>query len=204
MLPNLARIAAWSAVYGYAIGHVHGPVVAARNLAKFPLLILVTATLCALSFHAFTAVLVRGARLGDVVRLSLATYADIALLLASLAPVSLFLSLTHEPPGPEGLAEYPLVLGVNVAFIAVCGALALARRTLRFAAEQAISRRRAAAVLACWLATSLFAGGQCAWYMRPFFGRRTEPDPPFMRGRDVEADGISNFYEAVWELCLRP
>ena len=57
-----------------------------------------------------------------------------------------------------------------------------------------------------WLALSLFAGGQCAWYMRPFFGigALKGDSPPFFLGTAPDFRGARSFYEAVWNLVQPP
>ena len=56
-----------------------------------------------------------------------------------------------------------------------------------------------------WVLLSLLAGGQAAWYLRPFFGvasidgRATR----FCLGTTPDYRGATNFYEAVYHL-LRP
>lgn len=208
-----------SAVYGFAIGSIHSARLAAWNLAKFPLLIFVTALVCGPAYFAFTLFVTRGLtrsagagpagntnglRLRDVMAMSLRTFAGAALLLASLAPVACFVASTADPPHDGSLGEYPFFLGLNVVFIAVCGALSLGRETLRLAAEHAIPRRRAAVVLGLWLGVSLFVGGQCAWFLRPFFGPPTIADPPIIEGTRPDWRGATSFYEAVWHIVSPP
>jgi hypothetical protein len=193
-----------SAVYGFSIGSVHSARLAAWNLAKFPLLIFLTCSICALAYFAFALLVTRRLTPRDVMDLSLRTFADLSVLLASLAPVSYFLARTIVQPTPTSLNEYPRFLGLNVAFIAACGLVALARQTLRIEREHRLDRGRSAAILSAWLLISLFAGGQCAWYMRPFFGPSTITDPPFMEGTNPDYRGATSFYEAVWHLVAPP
>jgi hypothetical protein len=201
---SLVTIVVASAVYGFSVGSVHSARLAVWNLAKFPLLILVTAAICAAAYFAFAVLVTRRLTFAGVTALSLRTFADLSVLLASLSPVSYFLALTIEQPTTDSLNEYPFFLGLNVAFIAVCGAVALARQTLRLEREHGLGRGRASAVLAAWLAISLFAGGQCAWYMRPFFAASTFTDLQFMEGTAPDFRGATNFYEAVGQLIDPP
>jgi cytochrome bd-type quinol oxidase subunit 2 len=200
----LATIVAGSCVYGFSIGSVHGPRLAAANLVKFPALLLVTALVCAAAYHAFALLVTRRLTFDDTTRLSLRTFADLAVLLASLAPVSLFLAWTVVQPTETSLEEYPLFLGLNVLFIAAAGAVALVRQARRLTRDRGLRTRRAAAVVAAWLAVSLFTGGQCAWFMRPFFGPSTIRDPPFMEGTNPDYRGATSFYEAVAHLVTAP
>ncbi len=193
-----------SAAYGFAIGSVHSLRLAAWDVVKFPALILLTALICAFAFFACTLLVTRELTFADSLRVSLATFADLSTLLASLAPVSWFLALTIAQPTETSLHEYPYFLGLNVVFIACGGALALVRQSLRLARRDRLGTGRSATILAAWLAISLFAGGQCAWYMRPFFGASTIGDPPFMEGSNPDFRGATSFYEAVVHLVAPP
>lgn len=204
MTRTLVTLVVGSAAYGFAIGSVHGVRVACWNLAKLPLLLLVTAAICAFAYFAFAVAVAPRMTLRDVTSLSLRTYADLAALLASFAPVSWFLAVTSKRARGASLGEYPFFLGFNVALIAAAGTLALARQAFRLAREHGLPPVRTAAVVGAWLATSLFAGGQCAWYLRPFFCPATIPDPPFMEGLNPDFRGATNFYEAVWHLVSPP
>ena len=203
-MTSLLRIAGGSAIYGFAIGSVHSPKLATWNLAKFPLLIVITALVCGLAYYAFALVVSRRLTLGDVTAMSLRTFADISVLLASLAPVAYFLATTIDHPTEESLREYPFFLGLNVAFIAFCGSVALLRQATRLSRERDLALRQAIAILTAWLAISLFVGGQCAWFMRPFFEVSTNPAPMFMEGTRPDFRGATSFYEAVWQLVDPP
>jgi len=200
----LVAIVLGSAVYGFAVGSLHSYRLAAWNLLKFPLLILLTGLLCAIAYYVFSQFITRKLAFRDVVTLALGTFGDVAILLASLGPVCFFLARTVLQPDRESLNEYPLFLGLNVAFIAICGTAALVRRTVRVARRCGMSLRRSAGVLLAWLAVSLFAGGQCAWYLRPFFGPRTIEDIPFIEGSNPDYRGATSFYEAVYDLIEPP
>ncbi len=204
MIRALLTILCASAVYGYAIGSVHSPRIASWSLAKFPMLVFVTCSICALAYFAFTLLVTRELTLRDVTRVSLRTFADMSVLLAALAPVSFFLALTVDQPTSASLEEYPLFVGINVILIACAGSVALLRHTLRLAREYELGMRKSVLVVTAWLAISLFAGGQCAWAMRPFFGARTVQMKRFMEWTDPDWRGATSFYEAVWHLLAPP
>jgi len=192
------------ALYGFSIGSVHSLRVATWNLAKFPLLFLATSVVCALAFFACTLPITRKLSFVEVMRTSLRTFADLSVLLASLAPVSYFLAKTVTQPTQASLNEYPFFLGLNVVFIAFGGTVALVRQALRLTKEHELRLAQSAAILFAWLAISLFTGGQCAWYMRPFFGPSTIVDPPFMEGTTPDFRGATSFYEAVYYVVAPP
>ena len=198
----MLRAALAAAGYGFSIGAVHSLTFALRNLIKFPLLILVTASVCGVCYYLVARWLARQLDVRAVARCTLAIYHDTSVLLLSLAPVTLFLAFTIERPGPHGLGEYPLFLSVNVVLIALSGSLALLRQCQRLVAQHGVALTRGVLLVTAWLAASLFVGAQASWYMRPFCGVRGV-DAPFMMGATPDFRGATSFYEAVFQL-LRP
>ena len=140
----------------------------------------------------------------DVVQHALTIYRDISILLASLSPVSLFLAKTIVQPHDRDLNEYPFFLGLNVFFIATCGTVALIRRASDLLNNCNVKHRQSVLIILSWLAISLFAGGQCAWYLRPYFGVSTIKDIPFIEGSRPDYRGARSFYEAVYHLMDPP
>jgi len=206
MLRTLATLVGAAAVYGFAVGSVHSGTYALRNLAKFPLLILATGGLCAVSYYLFSQFFTRRLAWSDVQRLAFRTFRDTALLLASLGPVFLFLAHTIDQPDETSLNEYPLFLALNVAAIALCGCLALVHQALALVRRYGLGIRRSVLITVTWLALSLFVGGQCAWYLRPFCGISTIPadDVPFCMGTSPHVSGARSFYEAVYHILKPP
>jgi hypothetical protein len=202
----LAETVLFSAVYGFSIGRVHSLNFALRNLVKFPALILVTGVFCSLGYFVFSKLIARGLSFDDVQQLSLRTFRDISLMLASLAPVSWFLALTIKQPDLTGLNEYPLFLCLNLIFISVSGGVALGRRAAGLIQRFHLSRKAGALIITAWLLISLTLGAQAAWYLRPFFGVSTIPaeNTPFMLGRRPDIRGAASFYEAVYYLVNPP
>jgi len=199
---SIAAILIGSSVYGFAAGAGHSLRMSAWGAAKFLFLIVLTCLICVIAYYTLSLFITRALRFADVMRMSLGIFADISVLLASLAPVTYFLGHTGVEPATDeaGLNEYPLFLGLNVAFIAVCGVVALARQGLRLLRAHRLGLRKSLAVLVAWVSISFFAGGQCAWYLRPFFGWPTIENPPFMKGSHPDPRGATSFYEAVWDL----
>jgi len=196
-----------SAVYGFSIGAGHSWLYATRNLLKFPLLLLCTALVCSLAYFVLARFLGTMLSFSRVQRLVLEVFRDVAVLLASLSPATLFLALTMRPAtSNEDLGEYPFVQGINVALIAVCGCLAVRRQAASLLVEHRLGRGLANVLLGGWMALSLFAGGQAAWYMRPFFGIALPgaTTPPFFLGTSPDFRGARSFYEAVYNLVVPP
>ena len=195
-----------AAIYGYAIGSVHSPLFAQRNLIKFPLLILLTSLICALSYYIIARFVTDKLTFPEVQKLVLGLYRRAALLLASLGTIVFFLALTVIKPTEDNLGEYPLFLGLNTLFIAICGSLALIRQSQELLYKHELSRRITSLLILSWLMLSLLTGSQCAWYLRPFCGVSTHKaeEVPFILGNAPDYRGASNFYEAVWHLLDPP
>jgi len=203
---SLATLVLASAAYGFTIGASNSWLFATRNLVKFPLLILSTAAVCALAYFVLARFLGAPLSFVRVQRLVLAVFRDTSLLLASLGSVVLFFGLTMLRPTAADLNDYPLFQGLNVAWIAVCGCLAVRRQAAVLLRDHALAPPLRRGLVAGWMLLSLFAGGQCAWYMRPFFGI-APPGPggvPFFMGTQPDFRGARSLYEAVYNLIVLP
>ncbi|MDP6355509.1 MAG: hypothetical protein QF473_10430 [Planctomycetota bacterium] len=204
MIRRLLEALFASALYGFSIGAVHSLQLASWNLFKFPLLIILTGGICGVAYYVFALFITDRLTFRDVVQHALTIYRDISILLASLSPVSLFLAKTIVQPHDKDLNEYPFFLGLNVFFIAACGTVALIRRASDLLNNCNVERRQSVLIILSWLAISLFAGGQCAWYLRPYFGVSTIKDIPFIEGSRPDYRGARSFYEAVYHLMDPP
>ncbi len=202
MLRSLGVLVVCSSVYGFALGSAHSPLYAQRNLLKLPLLFVVTAMVCALSYivvaRALTPRLSGAAVVGLVIRM----FRDMSVLLASLSPVTYFLAQVAIATDDGLLGDYYLLFGLNTAFVAIAGSLALVRQARGVIVDHAVERVRGIAVVLCWLALSLFVGGQASFYLRPFFGLPATRggSPPFALGTEPDVRGATNFYEAVIQI----
>lgn len=200
---DLGRTALAAALYGFSLGALDGWARAVRSALKFPLLILVTWAVCALSYAVVARMLAPAVAFSQVQGLVLRLYRDTALLLASLSPATLFLALTLTPAASrDALHDYPLFLGLNLVLIAGAGTLALLRQSTRLLADHGLAPTRRMLLMAAWLALSLFVGGPWAFYLRPFFGLSSirAEDPGFCDGNTPDFRGATNFFEAVWQL----
>ncbi len=195
-----------AAFFGYALGYAHSDLYAQRNLLKMPLLLFATATITAPS--AWLVARAAGAPLSffGVQRVTWTMYRDAALLLASLAPVVLFIAydLRKNETGPLG--GYDEFLGLNMLLVALCGSLALLRQVKSLFESLQLSRSRARFIIVSWLALALLVGGQAAFYLRPFFGfpATRGGKPPFMLGATPDLRGATNFFESVLQSIQRP
>lgn len=203
MRRTLLRLVLCSAAYGWSIGSVHSLKFAARNLVKFPALLLLTAAVCGLGYQIVGRALSSELGFREIQRLSLQLFSDVAVLLGSLSPAVLFLAYSIVPPDGVSLQEYPLFLGLNVVAIAACGTVALVRQSGELVRRHSLSRFRSLTLITAWLALTLFVGGQAAWTLRPFCGVASI-DAPFFLGAAPDFRGDTDFYQAVYHLVDPP
>jgi hypothetical protein len=205
MIGAMSRTAVCAALYGYALGAAHSDLYAARNIVKFPLLIAVTATVCALSYWLTARVM--GARLGFAAaqRIAWRLFHDTTLLLASLSPAVLFVAWATRATDDGRLGDYDTILALNVMAVATAGTTAL-RHQARTLAGAVPGTRGPWLLVGAWLLLTLGVGGQAAFYLRPFFGFPASRGgrPPFFLGTTPDVRGATSFYGAVWQTITRP
>jgi hypothetical protein len=188
---TLVVIVAGSGAYGATIGLGRAPLQAAYAAVKFPLLILLTTAGNALLNGMLAQMLGLGISFRQSALAVGTSFALASVVLAALAPVTLFLWWSTPPfSSAQALVAHNATLVVHVALIAgVTGNAAL----LRLLVALSGSRARAGRILAAWLVGNLFLGSQLSWIMRPFVGSPALPIE-FLR-----ADALrGNFYEATW------
>jgi hypothetical protein len=201
-------LAAWAGlgVYGFALGLAHSELYALRNVLKMPLLASVIAVVCSLSW--WIVARAAGARIGffEVQRVAWLLFRDLGVLLASLAPVVIFLAIVLRTSDDGHLGEYDSFLGLNVLAIAACGAIALAKQARHLFTAHAVDLARAWGLVGAWLVLTAAVGGQAAFYMRPFFGfpATRGGHPPFFLGSQADLRGATNFFEAVAQTIVHP
>ncbi|MFY9342588.1 MAG: hypothetical protein WAT39_08865 [Planctomycetota bacterium] len=186
--------------YGFAIGASKNLTYALRSTVKLPLLLLGTVALCVSLQFVLARFLGVPLRLHAVLGSAGTLTRTFAVLLASLAPVSLFLAHTMVPPRGDDLGGYPGFVLTNMLFIALAGSVAVARQARALLREHAIPTHRSLLLVGSWLSVSLLVGGQLAFWLRPFFGIASLPSGgPFVLGDEPTSTGARNFYEAVWQ-----
>ena len=195
-----------SAVYGFALGSAHSWDHSVDNLVKFPLLIGSTAVVCGVGYRVTGKFLIPDLPAAEVQRATSQMYDDLSILLLSLSPVTLFMGLILLKTDEGPLGEYDLFLRMNILFVAICGALALARQWKQLLSVTDASSSRAVAVLCVWLSLSAIAGGQASFYLRPLLGMPFSRgmDKPFVLGTEPTARGAHNFFEVVWYSMTSP
>jgi hypothetical protein len=188
-----------AALFGYALGAAHSELYATRNLIKFPLLIVVTAGVCALSYFVVARALLVPLSFAGVQRATWKLFHDTSILLASVAPATFFIARALRATDDGRMGGYHGYVAFNFVAIAIAGTIALIRQALALLRDHPIMRARAATLVAVWLALTLAVGGQAAFYMRPFMGIPATRGftPPFFLGDAPDVRGATNFFEAL-------
>lgn len=180
-----------AAFYGFSVGLWNAPRLGLYAALKMPVLLLSTAMVNALAHLLLARRLGAGVTLRDSLESVLQCFAEIALLLASVAPVLMLFDLTLPTLSDASAERVHHALGlVHVAAISWAGSVAVKRQAHRMAThtDAALAKR----VTWTWLTLNLVVGAQLSWNLRPWFGspgmvvELLRPDP---------FDGT--FYEAV-------
>jgi hypothetical protein len=203
---TLGRLVVGSALYGAAIGLADLPVRALHNLVKLPLLLRVTAGVCAAAYAISARMLVGVIGGRTMLQFALSVFADLGVLLGALSPAIAWIAITGRPAESlHDLGDYGFFLGLNMGFIATCGALALARRARSLAVQHGLGTPVMLRLVAAWMAITFVVGAQWAFYLRPFFGAARVDDPGvFISGNRPDFRGARNFYEVVWHIVSPP
>lgn len=199
---DLARVAAATAIgfaiYGFTTGFWRSPLMGLYVGVKMPLLIACTLA-CNGLLNGLLGILL-GSNLGfrQSLQALLSAFAISALILGSVAPVTLFIALNAPPPdSPDAATAHAAYLLSHTALIAIAGLTGLARLR-RLLENYCPSRTSARATLAAWLAGNAFLGAQFSWIFRPFFGS------PHLEVAFLREDPLrGSFYEAVWHSSRR-
>ncbi len=182
----------FGAVYGAAMGS-YGGVVGERlwqvfySASKVPLLLLATFAVSLPSFLVINVLFGLRDDLGRVVRALAAAQAGVGIVLASLAPITVFWNVSF--------GDYPTAVLYNAVAFAV--ASFAGQWLLRGYYRPLVARRpRHRFLMRAWLGVYAFVGIQMAWVLRPFVG-----DP----GSEVQffrEDSWGNAYTVVWGLLV--
>lgn len=185
------------AVIGLAGGLLYGAVMGSYGLQprqalysalKVPLLVGVSTVVCLPNFYTVNTVLGLSADFAKVIRAILLAQGTVAVVLASLAPLTAFLYLSIE--------DYGTAVAVNgVVFLAaaLAGQVTLARRYRPLIERNPRHRIGRAA----WLTLYVFVAIQAAWVLRPFVGN------PALATRFFRAEAWGNAYVEVATLVWR-
>lgn len=206
MLRVLVTTSVAAAIYGFTLGYAHSDLYALRNLVKLPVLLWITAALTSLAAWIFSGMMGAGLSFVEMQRVSWRMQRDAALILLSLAPVTLFVAIDLRTNDGGPLGEYDEFLGLNMVFVALAGTVALVRQARELFAARGLAWRRSSTLVVGWVILSGFIGGQAAFVLRPFFGfpATRGGSPPWFLGSTPDLRGATNFYECALQTLERP
>jgi hypothetical protein len=185
----ISVILAGTVIYGAAMGSFGlRPLQALYSALKVPLLVGVATLICLPSFFVLNTILGLRSDFAAACRAILAAQASLAVVLASLAPITIF--------GYVSSGDYPFATALNGAMFLVAtvgGHTTLARHYRVLVARN--PRHRAARL--AWLLLYVFVSIQMAWVLRPFVGA------PSMRTAFFRESMWGNAYVEVASLIAR-
>jgi hypothetical protein len=193
---NIARTAGLAAValaaYGFTTGYWRSPMMGCYVAVKMPLLVACTLA-CNAMLNALLGILLGGLGFRESWLALLSAFASSALILGSLAPVTLMLALNAPAPdSPYAGSAHAGYLLCHVMLIAIAG-IAGTLSLFRILQQRCPSPGIAIATMLAWLAGNGFLGAQFSWILRPFFGTPTI-QVAFLRDDPMRG----SFYQAVW------
>ena len=183
---------AFLALYGAVMGSSHSLWQTLSSAAKMPVLFLATLFICAPSLYFFNLLFGSNQSLSQNLTLILTAITVTAVLLLSLAPITLFFLLTTT--------EYQFFKLLNVAIFGISGFMGVVflyqgmRVVSADDAEGAAMRKR---ILIVWMLVYAFVGSQMAWTIRPFIG---DPGAPFEIFRQLGGNFYSNVIWSIGEI----
>jgi len=173
--PNVPTLAALVATFGMFYGAAMGSFGGVSDGAalqmvyaaiKVPLLLLATFALSLPSFYVVNSLLGLRRDFGDAVRALVAAQAGLAVILAALAPLTLFWYASFS--------DYSTAVVFNALMFAVASlsAQAIVRGYYRPLVQRNANHRW---MLRCWIVVYAFVGIQMGWVLRPFIGDPASP-----------------------------
>lgn len=158
-----------AATYGAVLGMWHGGILPVYVSVKLPLVLILTSALT-MVFNWLVAVLLGfPLRFGQVAVLTFMALSVGSVLLASLAPIAWFMTISAPEPSATARTTHNLLYLMHTGFVGACS---LAGNVSLWAALRRIgpSPRTARNVYVSWVLTYALVGGEVAWALRPFVG----------------------------------
>ncbi len=188
-----ATAAAGLALYGFTVGFWRDPFMGFYVAVKMPLLVALTLACNGLLNGLLGILLGTGLGFRQSLLALLTGFALAALILGSLAPVTLFLALNApSPTDPGAAAAHASYLVAHTVLVGIAGITANLHLH-RLLTARTPNRAAATVTLLAWLAGNGFLGAQFSWILRPFFGT-PRLEVQFLRDHPLQG----NFYQAVW------
>lgn len=162
----LATVIGGGMLYGFAMGSFAGPLASLYAALKVPLLVAGSLAVCLPNFYVVNAVLGLSDDFSAAVRGVLSAQATLALVLAALAPVIVFVYV--------GSDDYHLVKLVNGGIFA-CASVGAQRTLARHYRPLLAKNPRHRTALVVWPALYVFVTAQLAYALRPYVGNPRFP-----------------------------
>jgi hypothetical protein len=181
------------ASYGCVMGASHSFQQAGTGFFKLPILFLATLAICTPSLHFFNILFGSKQTITQTLALILTAISTTAVLLFSLAPITLFFLLSSS--------EYAFFKLMNVVFLGIAGGLGVVflQTGMRIVTENendsGIQTRRTIFLL--WVLLYGFVGSQMAWTLSPFIG---DPDKAFILFRHADGNFYTDVLKSIREL----
>jgi hypothetical protein len=188
-----ATAVAGLAAYGFTVGCWRSLEMGGYVAVKLPLLVAMTLACNGLLNGLLGLLLGTGLGFRQSLLALLTSFALAAIILGSLAPITLFLAWNAPPPTAPGARNaHAAYLVTHTALIGFAG-IAANIHLHKLLAANAPTRSAATATLLAWLAGNGFLGTQFSWILRPFFGT------PGIAVEFLRADAFrGTFYQSVW------
>ena len=183
-------------VYAATIGLWRAPLMGVYVAIKLPLLIFLVTALNATLNWMLARVIGAEFSLRESLLIQLMAFTVAAMILAAVAPITLFILFNTPPLSSGDPFGHHFFLLINVGILALAGVLANVR-LYQFVQVRTPSIRVARQVLIAWLAGNLFLGAQLSWNLRPFIGS-PQLEVAFLRPNPFEG----NFYESVYNTAM--
>lgn len=161
------------------------------SATKVPILLMVSTSISLPSFFVINSLFGLRDDFAEVAMAIIAVQAGLALILASLAPITLFYYVGCSP----SVAAYQSAILFNALMFGV--ASVSSQWLLRNYYRPLVARNpQHARMIWLWIGTYAFVGIQCAWTLRPFIGDYRQVST-FLR-----PDKFGNAYLQIWEMFV--
>lgn len=161
------------------------------SATKVPLLLAITVAVSLPSFFVLNSLFGLRAEFGEVIRAVVAAQAGMTIILASLAPLTLFVYVFLEP----GTAQYNVAVLFN-AFIFGIASVSAQLLLRRYYQPLIRINRRHRSMMRLWIVVYAFVGIQAGYILRPFIGNPEKPTS-FLR-----SDSFQNAYVRLLEIFI--
>src|SRR6478735_5801473 len=173
------------AVYGFTVGYWRAPQMGFFVAVKLPLLIALTLGCNGLLNGLLGLLLGSGLGFRQSLLALLSSFALAALILGSLAPVTLLLAWNIPPPGAANAATAHSAYLITHTFLIGFAGITANLHLHRILAVKAPTPAAATVTLLAWLGGNGFLGAQFSWILRPFFGTPSQ-EVQFLRDHPMQ------------------